>query len=284
MKLRILIAFILTLVLLSIARKLAERKPELKTVEFLGTRIEHTTVTEKVGGGDVDLTAKVVTSESTPNYQIDLLYKIGEGGYSSSPMISKPENPQTYSAKISSQPKGERVYYYIKVRDNSGNEITLPEKVETKSSPFMIKFKGKASPLILVLHIFSMFAGMFFSWMAFFYAWEVMKGRKFLNQLGLSSLMALIFIFLGGFPLSFSVAYQTFGQAWGGIPFGWDITDNKTLIILIFWLVIVWLLKGTIFKKDENRNLASPKKVAGLTIIFFILTVFVYLIPHSIRI
>jgi len=284
MKSRIIIAFILTLVLLSISRKISERKSEFKTVDFLGKRIEHTTVTEKIGGGDIDLTAKIVTSESTPNYQIDLLYKISEGGYSSLPMISKPENPQTYSAKIPSQPKGKRGYYYIKVRDNSGNEITLPEEVETENPPFMIKFKGKVSPLILVLHVFSMFAAMFFSWMAFFYAWEVMKGRKFLNQLGLSSLMALIFVFLGGFPLGFSVAYQTFGQAWGGIPYGWDITDNKTLIILIFWLVLVWLLKGTIFKKDENKNLTNPKKIAIWAIIFFILTVLVYLIPHSIRI
>jgi len=284
MKPRIIIAFILTLVLLSISRKISERKPEFKTADFLGKRIEHITVTEKVGGGDVEINAKIVTSESTPNYQMDLFSKIGEGEYNSLPMISKPENPQIYSATIPSQPKGERGYYYIKVKDNLGNEVTLPQEVETKCPPFMIKFKGKVFPLILVLHIFSMSAAMFFSWMAFLYAWEILKGRKFLNQLGFSSLMALIFVFLGGFPLGFSVAYQTFGQAWGGIPYGWDVTDNKTLIILIFWLVVVWLLKGTIFKKDENRNFASPKKVAIWTIIFFILTVLIYLIPHSLRI
>ena len=35
------------------------------------------------------------------------------------------------------------------------------------------------------------------------------------------------------------VQYYAFGDLWTGIPFGWDLTDNKTLIALIFWILAV---------------------------------------------
>jgi hypothetical protein len=35
------------------------------------------------------------------------------------------------------------------------------------------------------------------------------------------------------------VQYYAFGEFWTGVPFGWDLTDNKTLVAVIFWALAV---------------------------------------------
>ncbi len=57
-----------------------------------------------------------------------------------------------------------------------------------------------------------------------------------------------LFLFIaGGMILGPLVQYFAFGELWTGIPFGWDLTDNKTLIALIFWILAVVMNR----KKDR---------------------------------
>ena len=37
--------------------------------------------------------------------------------------------------------------------------------------------------------------------------------------------------------------YYAFGALWTGFPFGIDLTDNKTLIALIGWIIAAFMLK-----------------------------------------
>jgi len=32
------------------------------------------------------------------------------------------------------------------------------------------------------------------------------------------------------------VQHYAFGQLWTGVPFGWDLTDNKTLLAALAWV------------------------------------------------
>ena len=79
--------------------------------------------------------------------------------------------------------------------------------------------------------------------------------------------LALIFLLLGGMVFGPIIQYYAFGQAWTGIPFGWDLTDNKTLIAVIFWIVAV----------VSNRK--NPKY--RYTLIAAIITLLIFSIPHS---
>ena len=40
----------------------------------------------------------------------------------------------------------------------------------------------------------------------------------------------LLLLAVGGFILGPLVQNYAFGELWTGVPFGWDLTDNKTLI------------------------------------------------------
>ena len=54
---------------------------------------------------------------------------------------------------------------------------------------------------------------------------------------------------------------------WTGIPFGWDLTDNKTLIAFIFWILAVVM----------NRKKERPLYTALAAFVLLL----VYSIPHS---
>lgn len=283
MKLRIIIALILTLVLASVSRRLSERKPELKIIENEGIRIEHTTVVEKIGESDVDISAEISTPHPVENYRINLVYRVGKDDLVFVPMQPQVEDSPAFSAVIPSQPMRTKVYYYISVRDGEKNELSLPDRVNRLNSPFMIKFKGKVTPGVLIAHIIAMFAGIFFVFMVLFYDIDLLRGKDVSRDVGNLSLLATFFIFLGGMPLGWWVTYQTLGVLWEGIPIGWDITDSKTLIIFLYWIILLYLMKGTIFKKDSKLNPVGEKTLAVLVLMGVILTFLLYLIPHSIQ-
>jgi uncharacterized membrane protein len=60
-----------------------------------------------------------------------------------------------------------------------------------------------------------------------------------------------------------------FGALWTGWPFGHDLTDNKTLVSLIIWIIALFVLR----KNRENRI---------WPVIAFVVMLAVYMIPHSV--
>jgi hypothetical protein len=61
-----------------------------------------------------------------------------------------------------------------------------------------------------------------------------------------------------------------FGVAWSGFPLGMDLTDNKTLIAFLFWIVA--LIAGRKGKPARPFVLAAS-----------LVTLLIFLIPHSLR-
>ncbi|HVP37233.1 MAG TPA: hypothetical protein VMT04_09585 [Terriglobales bacterium] len=279
------LAFVLTVVLLGIARHLALRIPQFMESSSNGVELSHTTVTEKVGSGDVQIIANLVNPSSDENYSLYLFYKIGKGESQFTSLKMQPvegTNDQ-FSAVIPSQPKGKRAYYYLSLSDSQGKKIlTLPEKIDLLNNPFLIKFKGKVPPYVIVPHVLFMFASVFFVFLVMFASWEILWGKDSLRKLSLDSLWALILSFVGGVPLGILMTSLTFGETWGGFPVFTDITDSKTSILIFYWLIFVILIKGSAFKKDKTKNLLPDKILAWFGILGYILTLAIYLIPHSI--
>jgi cytochrome bd-type quinol oxidase subunit 2 len=77
-------------------------------------------------------------------------------------------------------------------------------------------------------------------------------------------------LFLGGLVLGPIVQKHAFGAYWTGVPFGFDLTDNKTLIAFAVWLIAVLLVRKT--RLDRVAVF-----VAGLV------TLVVFAIPHSVH-
>ncbi len=152
-------------------------------------------------------------------------------------------------------PAGKLQYFVEIYKDDA--KLIIPEKKNV-----IIRFKGSVPTFVLIIHVFFMFGAMLLS---------VRTGLEFFNKLPkfkALTFFTLIFLFIGGFILGPVVQKYAFDVYWSGFPFGHDLTDNKTVIAFIGWLVAFFMYKRS----------KQPKYWAlGASVLLLI----VYLIPHS---
>ncbi|MBI2878041.1 MAG: hypothetical protein HYY20_14285 [Candidatus Tectomicrobia bacterium] len=240
--------------------------------------IEHRPVEEQIGEGGVPISVRLKGAASAHPFNVRLFYRVEEGSFQSIPLEPAGESLRTV---IPSQPRGTKLFYFLEARDRVGNRVTLPAQADA-GQLYRIKFKGHASLPLLLGHIGAMFSGALLCLLgAIFSVSYLRKGGRF-ERISRSVAWGTLLIFIGGFPMGMAMGYAVFGQPWTGLPIGGDVTDTKTLIVFIYWLVAVLLLKGTIFQGSPGKDWVSRKTFARLTIVGTVLTALIYLIPHSI--
>ncbi len=158
-------------------------------------------------------------------------------------------------AAIPMQPVAGKLQYYIEISDSKGTWTI------SKEDPVVIRFKGGVPGFILAPHILIMFLAMFFSTLAGLYGIFRLRGFK------KYSVWTLVLLIAGGIILGPLVQKYAFGELWTGVPFGWDLTDNKTLIAIIFWVLAVVM----------NRKKETPV----YTLVAAVVLLLVFSIPHS---
>lgn len=161
-----------------------------------------------------------------------------------------------FFAEIPQQPPAGKLQYYVELTDTKGTTTIL------KETPVVIRFKGAVPAYILTPHILLMFLAMLFSTLAGLMA--IVKYPLYRKY----SVWTLVTFIAGGLILGPLVQKYAFGDLWTGVPFGWDLTDNKTLIAFLFWTLAV------IMNIKKERPFYTIVAAAVLLIIFSI--------PHSI--
>ena len=159
-------------------------------------------------------------------------------------------------ATLPHQPPAGKLAYYIKLH-TIGEEVKLPEEEE----PILIRFKGAVPGYALYPHIFFMFFAMLLSNFTGLIAVAGFKKQVLYGRITFLLLLA------GGMIMGPVVQLYAFGELWTGVPFGWDLTDNKTLIAFLFWTAAIL---GNI-KKERP----------WLTVLAAVVLILIYSIPHS---
>jgi hypothetical protein len=160
------------------------------------------------------------------------------------------------AGELPSQAAAGKLEYFIVVAGKNGNEVAI-----NRDKPVVIRFRGNVPAAVMIPHILIMFMAMFFSNMA---GLTAAFGRGEQKKYGQWALWLLV---AGGMILGPVVQKYAFGQLWTGIPFGWDLTDNKTLIAIAGGIVAV------IMNRRNNRP--------AYTVAAAILLLLVFSIPHS---
>lgn len=169
--------------------------------------------------------------------------------------IFKITEERGWYAQVPEQPAAGKLQYYFEITDNINKSVYLED------NPVVIRFKGDVPAGILIPHIFFMFFAMFLGNLAGIMAiFKYKKYKLFTN-------ITVVALLIGGMILGPWVQWYAFGEAWAGIPFAWDLTDNKTLFAFIFWLIAFFV----------NRKKEKPM----YTIIAAVVMLIIYSIPHS---
>jgi hypothetical protein len=159
-------------------------------------------------------------------------------------------------AYIPQQPPAGKVMYQVFVEEK-GQRIALTEE------PVIIRFRGHVPPYIIIPHIILIFMAMFLSTRT---GVEVLSRGTHVFQY---TRAAVILLLIGGMIMGPIVQKYAFGAFWTGWPFGHDLTDNKTFVAFVMWVIAYFVLR---------RN----REKTGWALAASILLVLIYLIPHSV--
>lgn len=159
-------------------------------------------------------------------------------------------------AYLPAQGPAGKLQYFVKLHSGIENK-----NIYSMEDPVFIRFKGHVPNWILTIHILLMFSAMFLSNLTGMLA--IIKHNSF----KMFTIFTVIFFFFGGMVLGPIVQKYAFGVYWSGVPFGWDLTDNKVLISFGIWFIAL---------------IANWKKLRHwIAIIAAVLLMVVYAIPHS---
>jgi hypothetical protein len=154
------------------------------------------------------------------------------------------------------QPPAGKLAYQLRL-SRGGEHLVFP------AEPAITRFKGDISAYVIIPHLICIFGGMLLLMRAGLGA--LAREAKYPRW----SRAGLVVFAVGGFVFGPWMQHQAFGAWWTGIPFGWDMTDNKTLIAVAAWVFALWKLRG-------------GKEARGAVIGAAVVTLAVFLIPHSV--
>ncbi|MFZ5928304.1 MAG: hypothetical protein ACOYX1_12745 [Acidobacteriota bacterium] len=160
------------------------------------------------------------------------------------------------AARLPQQPPAGKLAYRVILQDGS-------ERVTLGGQPVIIRFRGEVPLPVLVLHIIAMFGAMLAGTRA---------GLEFFRRApdyGRLPLWTLGLLTLGGLVLGPIVQKYAFGAYWTGWPFGTDLTDNKTAVAWLAW-ILAWI-----------RLRRAPEKAGAWVLGAAIVMMAVFAIPHS---
>ncbi len=159
-------------------------------------------------------------------------------------------------AYLPNQPAAGKIMYYVFL-ESGVERVSL-----TGEEPVLLRYKGFVPLAILIPHVIIIFFAMFLSNRT---ALEAVRktGSPYSYMC-----WTIGFFFVGGLILGPLVQKYAFGAFWTGFPFGTDLTDNKTLIAFVGWILALFF----------NRGERSSR---GWILCAALLMLAVYLIPHS---
>jgi hypothetical protein len=244
------IAFIVTIVIAAYQRITGPTYPVSGHLTIQGKEISYKFPRSHGGAGDQIIQINTGSNRITGQ----IVFRRLNSNDKWMPVKMKGENG-ILTAIIPHQPPAGKVQYYVVL--NNKNEFRIPQKGYT-----VIRFHGTIPLYILIPHVLFMFSAMLFSTrtgLEFFT--EKPKYRNF-------TYVTLVLLFVGGLILGPIVQKFAFGAFWTGFPFGHDLTDNKTIIAFVGWLIALFM-----YKKSHKPGIWA----IGASIFLLI----VYLIPHS---
>jgi len=246
------LAFLITISAAIYQRMTGPTYPLRGTINIENSEIKYKLERSHGGQTDHQITVKV----ENPEFSGYLTYKRFKTADSLT-TVPMTRNDDLLSGYLPGQPAAGKLEYYVYLVHNG------IEKSLTADTPVVIRFKGEVPGFVLIPHIIVMFLAIMISTRAGLEALNPKRNpRNF-------AIWATALLFVGGMIFGPIVQKYAFDAFWTGFPFGHDLTDNKTLIAMIGWIVAIFAGR-------------KGKPARWWVLLASILLLAVYLIPHSV--
>ncbi len=262
-----LLALLLTLSIAIYQKKTGPTNPVTGKIE-LGSHTIHYDL-KRTHGGDTDHTVKIELPDLAEEQWVERIegvvfwkhYKLDEPTRAIKMRLGDymTEEGCYLRADLPHQPPAGKLEYQVKLTLDD-EEVLFPKEAA------VIRFKGAVPDWALFPHAFMMFLALFVGMQALLAALFGMKVKK-------QAWITLGLIVVGGLIFGPIVQKYAFGAFWTGWPFGEDLTDNKTAVMAIGWLIAILKLRG------EDGEKRGRWWVVAATALMFV----VFMIPHSMR-
>ena len=263
------------LVLFAMALSGCGGRKEVEEYKATWIKLAHKPVEEAKVGVPARVQAEVEVSEDVP--EVDLFIHCKTESVICPPTEMTMLEPGIYFGAIPAMERGTLVEYYIQAR--AGDILAVRVPGENKATGFTFYYKGTPNRPVLIAHIVLMFIGLFIFIICGFLAVRAIRDRRIRLQIPRLGFLGAVVFFVSSFPLGMIVAYQTYGTPWAGFPVGDDITDNRSLAIVLYFTAATLLYRGSVFRRDPSRDLL--KQVSTLPYVYLvgvIMTVVLFLI------
>lgn len=221
------------------------------SVEYMGEEVSYKLL--RTWGGDTG--AKILIETENQNASGYIMYRRFKS-YDDWKKLEMNNNGGNLQAILPSLSAAGKMMYRVYLTGD-GKEIILNDEA------VVLRYKGAVPREILIPHVIFMILSILFSVRAGIEA--VAKGKKII----LLSFFATITLLAGGLIFGPLVQKFAFDAYWTGWPIGHDLTDNKTAVSFLMWLIALIIIK----RNPEKR---------GWVLAASILQVIIYVIPHSV--
>lgn len=164
--------------------------------------------------------------------------------------------PGALSSALPHQPPAGKLAYYLTIRKDN-QTVRLPPQGQ-----IITRFKGPVPSWALIPHIVLIFSAMLLS------TRTALAALTHSHHLAGYAFWTVAFLLVGGMIFGPIVQKFAFDAYWTGVPFGYDLTDNKTLIAFLIWLAAL--------RATWKQNHAKSWIIAAALV-----TLIVFMIPHS---
>ena len=247
-----LLAFLITAASAVYQRLTGPTHPLRGSVAFQGQQIDFKFLRSQTV--EIDVPVVVTVPDTAIGGYVEYRRYKSYDDWSRKPLLREGDKLQ---AVLPHQPAAGKLMYRVMLQKGA-EQVAL-----TGEAPLVLRYKGAVPLAVLLPHVLLMFLAMLYANRT---ALEALRRDGDYQRLMRWTIGLCL---LGGFIFGPLVQKYAFGELWTGIPFGYDLTDNKTLIAMLGWL-------GAYFASRRNPAARWWVVAAG------VLMLAVYLIPHSV--
>ncbi len=211
-----------------------------------------------------------------------------DSAFRRAPMLTVPGGGLVYRRDLLSQGTGKKFEYSIRLvapKDSTMADTvlaTIPEEnISDPSAVLSVLFAGTPPRKILIARLAVMFAAFLLMLLAMLSSLAHPKDPGAFVRAGRLAFIGLLLLLVGVLLLGTKIGLATNGHAWSGAPLGTNLSDSVSAILMLFWLVVVLVLRRQIFKGASSEDLIG-RRIQYLFIAGVVLAVITALIPDGI--